>query len=69
MTETVKIWIENFQNSNTTIEKEIDEIKSTISNERLWEMGSDTYEETEMHHNNIEELCMYLEWLEERKEN
>lgn len=68
MSETVKIWIEEFQKNSVTVDEEIAEVKVAISNERLWAKGSDTEEQVEMHLSNIEELNEYLEWLHHKKE-
>lgn len=59
MNETVKTWFEELYT------KEIEEIKGTISNERLWELGYDG-EEPNPHTENIETLKEYLEMLEEK---
>ena len=47
------------------IKEEIEEIKGTISNEHLWELGYDG-EEPNPHTENIETLKEYLEMLEEK---
>lgn len=61
MNETVKIWFEEFY------KKEIEEIKGTISNEHIWELGYDG-EEPNPYTENIEMLQEYLELLEEKLE-
>ena len=40
-------------------EGELEEVKSAISNERVWVLGSSTREEELMHRNNIFELEVY----------
>ena len=73
MNETVKIWIENLENPTVEeIKKEIEEVKGTISNEHLWELGYDGMEPLNPHTENIIVLEEYLEVLEnllEEKEN
>lgn len=59
MNETVRFWLEELY------KKEIDEIKGTISNEHLWELGYDG-EDPNPHTENIEVLKEYLEVLEEK---
>jgi hypothetical protein len=59
MHETVKLWFEELY------KKEIEEIKGTISNEHLWELGYDG-EEPNPHTENIAVLQEYLERLEEK---
>lgn len=59
MNETVKIWFEELY------KKEIEEIKGTISNEHIWELGYDG-EEPNPYTENIEMLQEYLELLEEK---
>lgn len=61
MNETVKIWFEELY------KKEIEEIKGTISNEHIWELGYDG-EEPNPYTENIEMLQEYLELLEEKLE-
>ena len=64
MKETVKIWIEEL--GTPTIEKiksEIEEVKGTIENEKLWSLSDD------IHYENIENLEKYLEILEEMLED
>ena len=62
MNETVKIWLKELYS------KEIEEIKGTISNEHIWEIGYDG-EETNPHTENIEVLKEYLEVLESKLED
>ncbi len=74
MSETTKLWLTDFLESKgvDTIEtcpvedilKEIEEVKGTISNERLWEKGY-SGDEFNPHTENIETLEEYLEILEE----
>ena len=61
MNETVRIWFEELY------KKEIEEIKGTISNEHLWEIGYDG-EKPNPHTENIEILKEYLELLEGKLE-
>ena len=73
MNETIKIWIENLENPTVEeIKKEIEEVKGTIRNEHLWELGYDGEEPMNPHTENIMILNEYLEVLEEmlkEKEN
>lgn len=64
--ETVEIMISNFkkQTGLIALQAEIADIKGTISNERIWQKGSDTQEQIDMHEQNIADLEAYLEWLE-----
>ena len=65
MNETVKIWLEELNNpTKEEIKTEIEEVKGTISNERLWELGYDG-QEPNPHTENIMVLMEYLEVLEE----
>lgn len=59
MSEMVKIWLEKLY------EKEIEEVKGTIQNEHIWELGYDG-EEPNPHTENIENLKEYLETLKEK---
>ena len=61
MDEMVKCWLKQLY------ENEIDNIKGTISNEHLWELGYDG-EEPNPYTENIERLKEYLEVLEEKLE-
>ena len=80
--ETVKIWLDALlENKNKMlideltideIKAEIEEVKGTISNEHLWELGYDGEESINPHSENIMILMEYLEMLEEmlkEKEN
>ena len=65
MNEIVKIWLEELDNSTKEeIKTEIEEVKGTISNEHLWELGYDG-QEPNPHTENIMVLMEYLEILEE----
>ena len=60
MNETVKIWLEELGNPTTEeLRAEIEEVKGTISNERLWARVDSVHEE------NIIILEEYLEALVE----
>lgn len=64
MNETVKIWLEKL--GTPTREKvldEIEQVKGTISNEKLWALTDD------IHYENIRVLTEYLEELNEILEN
>lgn len=67
--ETVEIWIDKFEKDLRLIalQAEIADIKGTISNERIWQKGSNTQEQIDMHEQNIADLEAYLEWLESEK--
>lgn len=63
MKEIVKIWIQEL--GTPTIEKiksEIEEVKGTIENEKIWGLSDN------IHYENIESLEEYLEVLEEMLE-
>ena len=71
--ETIKIWHENFVSnfSNTSltkkdVEKEIEEVKGTIENEKMFASGSNAEGKT-MHLCNIKEHEYYIYMLEEIK--
>ena len=74
--ETVQIWLNNLLESTSkiTLEEltaeeiraEIEEVEGTISNERLWEKGSDG-ETAVLHTQNVQNLVSYLSWLESFK--
>ena len=61
MNETIKNWLEELYKN------EIEEIKGTIDNERIWELGYDG-EEPNPYTENINILKEYLEVLEEKLE-
>lgn len=54
MTETIKNWLTQLY------EREIKESLSSISNERIWLMGTDVWEEEKMHLDNMENLNEYI---------
>lgn len=63
--EICKTWIEEFEKEPITKQRvadEIDEVRGTISNERLWEKGADY---PNIHTDNIERLEAYLNYLYE----
>ena len=57
MNEIVKNWLTELY------EREIEEIKGTISNENLWMIGSKTKEEEQMHVDNMANLNEYIATL------
>ena len=60
MNETVKIWLDKLGNPTAEeIKAEIEEVKGTISNEKLWALTDD------IHYENIAILEEYLEVLKE----
>lgn len=59
MNELVRTWLKELYKN------EIEEIKGTISNEHLWELGYDG-KEPNPHTENIKVLTEYLEVLEEK---
>ena len=59
MSETVKLWIENFENNDTSVEEEITEVKGAILNELIWADGVYMINR-EQHFNRVEELKEYL---------
>ena len=70
--ETVSIMMENFikelckedyRPDIEDIDAEIDDVKGTISNERLWQKGSDTKEEILMFEQNIVDHIEYINRL------
>ena len=64
MNETVKIWLEELGNPTVEeIKAEIEEVKGTISNERMWAWADD------IHYENIKVLKEYLEVLEDMFNN
>lgn len=64
MHETVKIWLEKLGNPTAEeIKAEIEEVKGTIANERLWAYADN------IHYDNIEVLAEYLEVLKEMLKN
>lgn len=60
MNEMVKFWFEELYKN------EIEEIKTTIDNERMWELGYDGEEPVNPHTENIEVLKEYIEVLDEK---
>jgi hypothetical protein len=70
MNETVQIWLEKLGNpTKEEIKVKIEEVKGTISNEHLWELGYDGNELMNPHTENIMVLMEYLEVLEEMLNN
>ena len=66
MNETVKIWLEKLGNpTKEEVNAEIEEVRGTISNEHLCELGYDGNEPMNPHTENIMVLMEYLEVLEE----
>ncbi len=57
MNEMIKFWLTELY------ENEIDETKTTISNENLWMLGSETKEEEQMHIDNMANLNEYIATL------
>lgn len=57
MTETIKNWLTQLY------EREIKEALNSISNERIWMMGTDVWEEEKMHLDNMENLNEYIATL------
>lgn len=57
MTETIKNWLTQLY------EREIKEALSSISNERIWMMGTDVWEEEKMHLDNMANLNEYITTL------
>ena len=64
--ELIQEWIEEFKNSGLSVEEELKEVRDTISNERIWMLGSVDRMEEEMHEDNIDNLTAYAEYLEEQ---
>ena len=63
MNEAIKIWLTELY------KKEIEEVRGTISNERLWEKGYNGNEPYNPHTDNIQTLMEYLKILEEKLED
>ena len=57
MNEMIKFWLTDLY------EREIEEALGSISNERIWLMGSDAPEEEQMHLDNIANLNEYIATL------
>jgi hypothetical protein len=66
MNETIKIWLEKLGSDppEEKIKMEIEQVRGTISNEHLWELGYDG-NEPNPHSENIKILMEYLDILEE----
>lgn len=66
-------WLIDFLSRTSTetifddIDTEIEEMKGAISNERMWEMGSSSIEQSAMHNNNINTMLKYIDILEKVK--
>lgn len=65
--ETVEVLMTNFFESGVSLTDEIEDVKGTISNERLWGKGSSTDEERLLHAMNIATQMEYLNRLERMK--
>lgn len=57
MTEMIKFWLTQLY------EREIKEALGSISNERIWLMGTDVWEEEKMHLDNMANLNEYIATL------
>jgi hypothetical protein len=57
MTETIKNWLSELY------EREIKEVIGAISNESIWLMGADVWEEEKIHLDNMEALNEYVATL------
>ncbi len=66
MADMVEFWVDEFIKEGKDAKDEIEEVECAISNERLWQKGSRTSEDAEVHEQNIEELEEYLGWLKDR---
>lgn len=62
MNETIKIWLEKLYKN------EIQEVRGTISNEHIWELGYNGQEPINPHTENIEVLKEYIKILEAKLE-
>ena len=79
MNETVQIWLDDLveRTGNDTVDQltreeilaEVEEVRGTISNERIWELGYDGEEPINPHTENIMVLIEYLEVLDEMLKN
>lgn len=57
MDEMIKHWLTKLY------EKEIEKVQGTISNEKLWMLGSETKEQEQMHLDNMANLNEYISTL------
>lgn len=57
MNEMIKYWLMELY------EREIDDTQGTISNEKLWMLGSETKEQEQMHLDNMANLNEYITTL------
>lgn len=57
MDEMIKHWLTKLY------EKEIEKVQGTISNEKLWMLGSETKEQEQMHLDNMANLNEYITTL------
>ena len=62
----LKTWIEEFKNSDTDVETELEDVRGAISNERIWQKGETEQELIDMREQNITDLMAYAQWLEEQ---
>ena len=60
----VSTWIDNFKSSGVSVESAIEEAKSSLSNERIWQKGSDTQEQINIHEQNMANINEYIKRLE-----
>ena len=77
--ETVQIWLDDLvertgcdtvdQLTREEILAEVEEVRGTISNERIWELGYDEEEPINPHTENIMVLVEYLEVLDDMLKN
>lgn len=64
--ELIQEWIEEFKNSGLSVEEELEDVRGTIANEKIWMLGSSDTMEEKMHEDNIDNLTAYAEYLEEQ---
>jgi hypothetical protein len=62
-TDNIRTWLDNLY------DEAIIEANKTLGNERIWQKGSSTDEEIQIHEDNIREQERYITVLEELKDN
>lgn len=63
LTDNIRTWLDNLY------DEAIIEANKTLGNERIWQKGSSTDEEIQIHEDNIREQERYISVLEELKDN
>ncbi len=62
--ETCLEWAKAFLKSDRTLLEEVEEMQGMINNERLWQIGATEPGEWDLHTDNLQNYCTYMDWLQ-----